>query len=297
MTCDQLEIWISTYQDSELDPRRRRLVEEHLAGCSACRALSDELAALAGTLRTGLERWDPPETLHTLVMRRIPERKSAPAGGRTPRGWLSFGLVPAGLMAAWLLMMKPPVGGPNHPVRNSTPPSAQSVAAPPPLVGEPEHTVPSTAQQATKGGVTPAATRHNPDATQHPVGGQPNGSSPKASPGPTTGPHTRGVRRAPRTETELDSLRRLLRLRRPRWQERMVREPRRRPRVHMVQLPAPALPVHPKRAGSSPPRITVVDYVLPEVPPAAAEPGSKSRTEFVLRAAEPYQVSQASFDY
>jgi anti-sigma factor RsiW len=296
MTCDQLEIWISTYQDGELDPRRRRLVEEHLAGCSACRALSDELAALAGALRAGLERWDPPETLHTRVMRRIPEPASAPAGGRAPRGWLSFGLVPAGIMAAWLLMAKPPAGGPDHPVRNATPPSVQ-VAAPPPLVGEPEPTAPSTAQQATKGGVTPAATPHNPAATQHPAVGQPNAASHKVNPGPMTGSHVRGARRAPRTETELDALRRLLRLRRPRWQDRMVREPRRRPRVHMVQLPAPALPVQPKRAGSSPPRITVVDYVLPEVPPTAVEPGSKSKTEFVLRAAEPYQVSQASLDY
>jgi Putative zinc-finger len=298
MTCDQLEIWISTYQDGELDPRRRRLVEEHLAGCSACRALSDQLAALTGTLRAGLERWDPPETLHTHVMHRIPQPKSVPAGGRTPRGWLSFGLVPAGLMAAWLLMMKPPVMHPPAAVQKTTPPPVQMVTTPSPSGQKqagPAGRPPLQAGNLDNGGIMRVTTP--PDHGEvHPAPVQktkPTGQ--QASPARPTG--TGGARRAPRTERELEPLRRLLKSRRPRWQEYMASGHQRRPRMLIAKGTEPTQPIHPKRADTRPPRITVVDYVLPEVPPPAAEQGSKSKTEFVLRAAEPYQVSQASYDY
>jgi hypothetical protein len=57
------------------------------------------------------------------------------------------------------------------------------------------------------------------------------------------------------------------------------------------------LPVPRGHKKPSPARITVVEYVLPEVPAPAAEPGNRPRTEFVLRAADSYHVSDASFEY
>jgi hypothetical protein len=297
MTCDQLEIWISAYQDGEMEPRRRRLVEAHLAACSECRALGEEMAALATTLRADLERWEPPDTLHTRVMHRVPEPKPAAApsrGGRTPRGWLSFGLVPVGLLAAWLLTLKPrPVAPPPSPVRITN-----NVTSP--AVGPSGSTSPKplSANPGRKDRVRNAAD-DNHGTVQGPAGEPPKGTT-RSQAGPRRPASTPGgVRRAPRTGTELEPLRRLIKLRPPRWQERMVEGPRLRqhPPVRMAGAPRPVRPDMGGRQKPSPARITVVDYVLPEVPAPAAETGTKTKTEFVLRAAEPYQVSTASFDY
>jgi hypothetical protein len=309
MTCDQLEIWISAYQDGELEPRRRRLVEQHLAACSECRTLGEEMAALATTLRAGLERWDPPDTLHTHVMRRIPEPKrvSAP-GGRTPRGWLSFGLVPAGLLAAWLLAVEPRIV--RHPVPvNPSPPRLAGIAHPPPSKiasgtgspGEPrlEHGT-EEPPPAGKTGVKvamPAPTNPGRGGAQGHPSSQPKGAiHPKSESSQPPGARDGTVRRTPRTERELEPLRRLRRLRPPRWQERMVRWHGRHSGVRLVERPGPAPMAPHGHTGLRPARITVVDYVLPEVPPPT-QAETKPKTEFVLRATEPYQVSAASYDY
>jgi hypothetical protein len=311
MTCDQLEIWISAYQDGELEPRRRRLVEQHLAACSECRTLGEEMAALATTLRAGLERWDPPDTLHTHVMRRIPEPKrvSAP-GGRTPRGWLSFGLVPAGLLAAWLLAVEPRMRP--HPPVNPPPLAGTTQPANPPGNVKVANDATSTSEPGSGPKTAPPALpqKNNPGtgvstSTAHPVhggvqagtSGQPKGTvHPKSEPSQPAGARDGGVRRTPRTERELEPLRRLRKLRPPRWQERMVGWHGRHPRVRLAKGPGPA-PIGPR--GHTEPRrarITVVDYVLPEVPPPT-QAETKPKTEFVLRATEPYQVSTASYDY
>lgn len=310
MTCDQLEIWISAYQDGELEPRRRRLVEQHLAACSECRTLGEEMAALATSLRAGLERWDPPETLHTHVMRRIPEPKrvSAP-GGRTPRGWLSFGLVPAGLLAAWLLAVKPLVPHPPvnpHPVVGTTqpvnPPGNVEVANgtnPAAEPGSEQKTAPPSLPQGHSTGTGGSASADHPGrgGVQGVASVQPKGTvHPKSESSRPSGARDGTVRRTPRTERELEPLRRLRKLRPPRWQERMVQWHRRPSGVRLVNGPGLA-PIGPR--GHTEPRrarITVVDYVLPEVPPPT-QAETKPKTEFVLRATEPYQVSTASYDY
>src|SRR5207253_1292433 len=69
MTCEQIEVWISAYQDGELDPGRRRRVEDHLATCCPCRELVAEWTALERSLRAEMTRCDAPETLHARVMR------------------------------------------------------------------------------------------------------------------------------------------------------------------------------------------------------------------------------------
>src|SRR5207248_802709 len=104
MNCEELEPWVSAYQDNELDPRRRRIVEAHLACCPYCRALSRGWANLARDLRVSLCRLEPPENLHTRVMRRLPApRLRVRPGIRWPQGWPSFALVPLSAAAAWLL--------------------------------------------------------------------------------------------------------------------------------------------------------------------------------------------------
>jgi len=73
MNCEELEPWISAFQDNEIDLRRRRVVEAHLACCPDCRALCDEWADLARDVRTSLSRMETPDNLHARVMRQIPE--------------------------------------------------------------------------------------------------------------------------------------------------------------------------------------------------------------------------------
>src|SRR5262249_28674240 len=99
MNCDQIEVWISAYQDGELRGRRRRFVEEHLGGCPACRAAADEMAGLAVALRAELRAEEAPATLHERIMRQIPGAEPAPVATsaalmRHPRRWLSFSMVP-----------------------------------------------------------------------------------------------------------------------------------------------------------------------------------------------------------
>jgi anti-sigma factor RsiW len=108
MNCEQIEVWISAYQDGELDPGRQRRVEAHLATCGSCRELMAEWSALECSLRAELIRDDAPETLHTRVMRQIPDERpaAAPLGRRgswTPGGWFTFGLAPIGALTAWML--------------------------------------------------------------------------------------------------------------------------------------------------------------------------------------------------
>lgn len=48
MRCKKIkELLFSAYHDKELSPERNREVEEHLAGCPECRALSEKIRKLA----------------------------------------------------------------------------------------------------------------------------------------------------------------------------------------------------------------------------------------------------------
>ena len=130
MNCEELEPWVSAYQDGELDSRRRRIVEAHLALCGDCRSLADGWAALAQDIRTSLGRLDAPESLHTRVMRRIPAPAAQPhtrSHFRWPLGRPSFALVPIGAAAAWLFWAAHPALKAPLPPRN--PATAPATAA------------------------------------------------------------------------------------------------------------------------------------------------------------------------
>jgi len=46
-TCDSIELLLSGYDRDELDETERSAVDEHLAGCRACRLVLDQFAALS----------------------------------------------------------------------------------------------------------------------------------------------------------------------------------------------------------------------------------------------------------
>ena len=50
MNCNTVEKSSVAYLDGRLDPRRRRQIEEHLAGCGACRARARQFQAMWGVL-------------------------------------------------------------------------------------------------------------------------------------------------------------------------------------------------------------------------------------------------------
>lgn len=300
MNCTELEPWISAYQDGELDARRVRVVEEHLAQCAACRALTEEWEAMARVLRADLARCEAPESLHARVMREIPEPEPTPLSARrgsvwTPRGWSSFGLVPIGAAAAWLLLLHRPappvqIGGiPVPQVRLSQ----GAVTGPGAFIG-PSATTPLAILPTATGSARPGS-----------AGRPPGGRAPGTTPAPSIqNPRSKIQNRDDRPELELIHQLRQLRPRHGRY--RLVEAPRRRPvrmarglrrwrpeaPTVMASQPAPG----PDSRWSGPlPRISVVDYVLPQAQPQA--PPSQAETEFVLRAAQPVQMTEAVSDF
>ena len=51
LTCSQMEVLMSFYLEGDLSASLRKQVEEHLEGCSACKAKYDVLEALFGDMR------------------------------------------------------------------------------------------------------------------------------------------------------------------------------------------------------------------------------------------------------
>jgi hypothetical protein len=302
MNCEQIEVWISASQDSELDPRRQRQVDDHLAMCSGCRELAAEWTALESTLRAGLVRLDAPETLHTRVMRQIPEPAAiGRRGSWTPGNWFSFGLVPAGAAAAWMLLVGHPVTS-RQPARPSDPPRVASTVPDPTLnpaesIGTQVSVVkkpPSTDKPASSGNTTGGlekptlSTKTTPSARP---GGTNNGSRPKYDP-------IRGLR-------QLRQRRRNYRMvqnpphHRRHWRRNFARDES----LRMVKDGRPPVPVQPPTTNERPlrtarlPRVTIVDYVLPQVPTPTTVADGGAETQFVLRSAQPQQVAQAGYEF
>jgi predicted anti-sigma-YlaC factor YlaD len=101
---EHVSTWLEAYHDGELDGRRLRQVEAHLAKCALCRAELEQLQALSALL----QEIPAPET------RTSAERFVAQVGLRLPRrseqtAWqrgLEWGwrLAPVGLLVAWAFM-------------------------------------------------------------------------------------------------------------------------------------------------------------------------------------------------
>jgi hypothetical protein len=293
MNCEELEPWVSAYQDHELDPRRRRIVEAHLAVCRDCRALADGWADLARDLRGTLCRLEPPEQLHSRVMRQIPV-SAAPVRTRAPFRWPqgrpSFALVPLSAAAAWLLWgAHPALKAPAPPSTHGAAPTVQAFAAQP------------------RDGTVPAMLPGSPLAPQYAtLMGTMSGtgertrtnSPPKESPVP--GHSARVERSQGHRPVQEDSLRRLRRLRprRARYVLVQYRPVVGRRRHHSWPLIAarprpPAVDAAPRSPAESP-QIRVVEYVLPAV--QAPIPAADTGTDHGQRAAQPASAVQAGFD-
>jgi hypothetical protein len=304
MTCEQIEVWISAYQDGELDPGRRRRVEEHLATCCPCRELVAEWTALERSLRAEMTRFDAPETLHERVMRQIPEERptAAPLGRRgswTPGGWFSFGLAPIGALTAWMLW----TGHPMSSQVGKKPTPAAVMQAQSPSGGTDVEPVKVMTP-------TPPAPGVNPKVG--PGKEAQKGIGPKL-PG-RAGPTIRSNESGSGTRNRPDPLRELRRLRsrRPYYHLAFDSSPgryghrrhwhRRRPQtllaaaktpVPLVTVPQP--PESPEHRLAAVPRFRVTDYVLPQVPTPTDAAGSE--TEFVLRRAAATEPTQVAYQF
>ena len=97
--CDRHADALAALVDDTLDPRDRGPLDEHLAGCSACRGLLADLQEIR-SLAAALEPIEPPARVWHDVRRRIAaeERAPRPAAG-WPRGWALGGAALAGAAA------------------------------------------------------------------------------------------------------------------------------------------------------------------------------------------------------
>lgn len=93
--------WLNAYHDGELQGRRLRQVETHLAHCAACCAELEGPRTLSALLQESPvpEGFVPPERFVAQVGLRLPRRPTQPAWKRAlETGWR---LVPVGLLGAW----------------------------------------------------------------------------------------------------------------------------------------------------------------------------------------------------
>jgi len=98
---EHVTTWLGAYHDGELQGRRLRQVEAHLAQCAACRAELQSLQALGTLLQESpaSEGLTPPERFVAQVGLRLPRRPERPAWQRAlEMGWQ---LTPLGLLGAW----------------------------------------------------------------------------------------------------------------------------------------------------------------------------------------------------
>jgi hypothetical protein len=102
MTCAELEILLCDYVDGTLHAQERTALEEHLAGCSACRQLAEDVASVTAFFERVPEA-QPPAELMTRIMHHAPlgpARADEPAAGAARPSWIKrfFG----GLFQGWL---------------------------------------------------------------------------------------------------------------------------------------------------------------------------------------------------
>lgn len=85
MKCQQAEQWLLLKDTGELSFLGRLRLEQHLAGCPACRAYRDYLAQAMAVARRNLPAADP--GLHALAAIRAAARAAPPVRGETSPEW------------------------------------------------------------------------------------------------------------------------------------------------------------------------------------------------------------------
>ena len=102
MTCAELEILLADYVDGTLHLDSRAALENHLAGCAACRQLADDVAGVTAFFER-VPAAEPPAELMTRIMHHAPLGRHAvteprPADARPSWFKRFFG----GFFHAWL---------------------------------------------------------------------------------------------------------------------------------------------------------------------------------------------------
>ena len=98
---EHVTVWLGAYHDGELQGRRLRQTETHLAHCEMCRAELEGLRALTALLQESPapERLTQPDRFVAQVGLRLPRRPTQPTWKRAlETGWR---LVPLGLLGTW----------------------------------------------------------------------------------------------------------------------------------------------------------------------------------------------------
>jgi anti-sigma factor RsiW len=101
---EHVSAWLEAYHDGELDGRRLRQVETHLADCAACRAELDRWQALSTLLQASpaASRLTPPERFVAQVGLRLPRHPAQPLSDRAVS--LGWRLAPVGLLGAYAIL-------------------------------------------------------------------------------------------------------------------------------------------------------------------------------------------------
>ncbi len=104
--CERHADALAALVDDALDPRERRPLDEHLAGCKACRALLADLREIR-SVAAALEPIEPPARVWHDVRRRIASAEPPPRNAVGWRHWWPLGgaaLAGAAAMAAVLVI-------------------------------------------------------------------------------------------------------------------------------------------------------------------------------------------------
>ncbi len=113
MTCDRIHEILNEYLDGELPDGPRRSVDEHLAGCAACRA---ELDALKETARLvgSLPRVSAPHGLAEAIVSEVEQSVRSRQAGRLARWVGAGGWLAAAATLALVIRYVPWDGPPEH---------------------------------------------------------------------------------------------------------------------------------------------------------------------------------------
>ena len=87
MTCAEVEILLCDYVDGDLRGAQKSALEDHLAGCSACAEMAQDVQA-AVTFIGRAAVAEPPAELLTRILHEIPAAKQNPAWRRLAGRWL-----------------------------------------------------------------------------------------------------------------------------------------------------------------------------------------------------------------
>jgi anti-sigma factor RsiW len=114
MNCNTVEKNSIAYLDGRLDPRHRREVEAHLAGCVACRARAQQFRELWGILDEA-PALRPSPSFDAAVRMRIaqePRRSGVWAWLAVPSPRLAVGVTALLVLSIWLSSLRPAAQAP-----------------------------------------------------------------------------------------------------------------------------------------------------------------------------------------